>query len=51
MYNKTIDAEDFQKKVFIPMRSDSLNGYREEFNHMLAQKMEGAKNNLETISI
>ena len=48
LYNKTIDAEDFQKKVFIPMRSDSLNGYREEFNHMLAQKMEGAKNNLET---
>ena len=34
LYNKTIDAEDFQKKVFIPMRSDSLNGYREEFNHM-----------------
>lgn len=51
LYNKTIDVEEFQKQVFIPMKSDENNEYREEYNNMLMSKMAGAKNNLETKKI
>ena len=33
----------------IPMKADSLNGYRAEYNNMLLEKMSGAKNNLEAV--
>lgn len=48
LYNKTIDIEAFKKKVFLEMQNDDLNEYREETNHMLEDKMAGAKNNLNT---
>ena len=48
LYNKTIDIEAFKKKVFLEMQDDDLNEYREETNHMLEDKMAGAKNNLNT---
>lgn len=56
LYNKSIDIEDFKRQVFIPMKADQLNDYREEYNKMLLDKMSGAKNNLQidkilTISI
>lgn len=51
LYNKTVDIEQFQKQVFIPMKADNLNEYREEYNKMLMDKMAGAKNNLETEKI
>lgn len=51
LYNKTINVEEFQKQVFIPMKADSLNEYREEYNKMLLDKMSGAKNNLQTEKI
>lgn len=48
LYNKTIDIEEFKKEMFIEMKNDDLNGYREEYNKMLEDKMVGAKNNLIT---
>lgn len=51
LYNKTIDIEAFKEQVFIPMKADNLNSYREEYNNMLLNKMSGAKNNLETEKI
>lgn len=51
LINKTIDMNRFQEEVFIPMKPDGLNEYREEYNQMLAQKMTSAKNNLETLKI
>ena len=48
LYNKTINIEEFQKNVFIEMKSDNLNEYRDEYNKMLQEKMVGAKNNLIT---
>lgn len=47
-YNKTIDLEDFRKKVYIEMQNDNLNDSREEYNNMLLEKMGATKNNLET---
>lgn len=48
LYNRTVNLEEFQRKVFISMKPDKLNGYREEYNNMLLEKMSGAKNNLQT---
>lgn len=48
LYNKTIDMEAFKKKVFLEMKDDDLNEYRDETNEMLEKKMAGAKNNLKT---
>ncbi len=51
LYNRKFDEEDFKKKLFIPMRDDNLNEYREEYNQMLLDKMAGANNSLETVKI
>lgn len=51
LYNRSIDIEEFQKQVFIPMKADNLNEYREEYNKMLLDKMSGAKNNLQVEKI
>lgn len=48
LYNKTVDINEFQQKVFLEMHNDSLNAYRDEYNDMLLEKMTGAKNNIET---
>ena len=47
IYNRTIDMDAFREKVFVKIKDDNLNEYREEYNEMLADKMLGAKNNLE----
>lgn len=47
-YNKTIDIEDFKKKVYLEMQNDDINEYRDEYNNMLLQKMSASKNNLKT---
>ena len=51
IYNRTIDMDKFRDKVFVKIKDDNLNDYREEYNEMLEQKMLGAKNNLETEKI
>lgn len=51
LYNKTVDVNEFQSKVFLKMRDDNLNAYRDEYNDMLLEKMSGAKNNIETIKL
>lgn len=51
LWNKTIDIETFQEEVFIKMRPDNLNHFRDEYNNMLLEKMSGAKNNLITEKI
>lgn len=47
-YNKTIDIEDFKKKVYLEMQNDDINEYRDEYNDMLLEKMSASKNNLKT---
>lgn len=49
IYNQTIDIMKFQEEIMIPMKADSLNSYRAEYNNMLLEKMSGAKNNLEAV--
>ena len=51
MYNRTVDMDTFRNEVFVKVRDDDLNDYREEYNGMLEAKMVGAKNNLETLKI
>lgn len=51
IYNRTIDMDSFREKVFVKIKDDNLNDYREEYNEMLETKMRGAKNNLETEKI
>ena len=51
LYNKTMNMDVFQDQVFIKMKNDNLNKYREEYNQMLKDKMVGVKNNLDTVKI
>lgn len=51
LYNKTIDEESFKEQVFLKMKEDGLNQFREEYNEMLVEKMKVAKNNLTTEKI
>ena len=51
LYNKTINVDDFKQKIFLEMKADNLNAYREEYNDMLVEKMKAAKNNLHTETI
>lgn len=51
LYNRKFDEEEFKKNLFLKMKNDSLNAYREEYNQMLLDKMAGANNNLTTIKI
>lgn len=50
-YNKKFDEEAFKKSLFLKMRNDTLNEYREEYNQMLLDKMAGANNNITTLYI
>ncbi len=45
-YNKTISRAEFERKILLPMQSDSLNEYRVEINDMLIDKMATARNNI-----
>ena len=48
LLNETVDMDAFRSKIFIQMKGDNLNEYREEYNQMLKAKITGTKNNLET---
>ncbi len=48
LYNKTIDLEEFQNNVLLPMKPDNLNDFRQEYNDMVLSKMSNSKNNLIT---
>lgn len=50
-YNETVNMDEFQKNIMIPMADDNLNEYRMEYNNMLISKMAVAKNNLTTHKI
>ncbi|MCI7097865.1 MAG: DUF87 domain-containing protein [Lachnospiraceae bacterium] len=51
LFNRTIDIEEFQERVFFKMKPDGLNDYREELNNVILEKMTKAKNNLRTEKI
>ena len=42
IYNRTIDMDSFREKVFVKIKDDNLNDYREEYNEMLETKLRGA---------
>jgi len=46
--NRTIDQEEFSKKVLIPYRSDSYDKLRMEHNNLVIEKMQEGKNNLKS---
>lgn len=48
MYNRTIDMDALRDTIFLPMREDSLNSYREEYNHMLTDQVSKVNRNLKT---
>ena len=50
-YNRTMDINMFRSRIFLKLKGDKLNDYREEYNHMLEEKMLTSKNNLESQKI
>lgn len=46
IYNKSINSSEFEQKILLPLKNDSLNEYREEMNNMLIEKMSIARNNI-----
>jgi len=44
MVNKTIDKMEFQKQMFLKLRNDEIDPYREEYNHMLNDKAHQGQN-------
>lgn len=46
--NRTIDQEEFSKKVLIPYRSDKYDDWRVKHNNLVVEKMQEGKNNLKS---
>jgi len=44
--NRTIDKSDFRKQMFLKMREDGINKYREEYNQMLNDKALQGQNSI-----
>ncbi len=40
--NRRLNRQDFEKSILIPMKEDSLDLYRKEYNQMLLEKVTGA---------
>jgi len=40
--NRRLNKSDFEDRILIDMKTDGLNEYREEYNHMLLEKATGA---------
>ena len=45
IYNRTLNS-DFSDKIFLNMKNDGLDNFREEYNNMLTEKMREGRNNL-----
>ena len=46
IHNRRIDKEDFERSVLLPLRGDSLDHYRKEFNEMLRAQVTGTSNSM-----
>lgn len=46
LFNRDIDKEAFKKQILLKLRGDQLDEYREEYNEMLAGKINTGRNNL-----
>lgn len=46
IFNRNMDERHVQDKILIPFQRDDLNEYREEYNHMLVDKMKEGRNNI-----
>ena len=42
VFNRRINHKEFAKRILLPMRGDALDGYREEMNQILSDKVRGA---------
>ena len=42
VFNRRINHKEFAKRILLPMRGDGLDGYREEMNQILSDKVRGA---------
>ena len=45
--NRKINIKDFKSEILIPFQQDGLNGYREEYNQMLLDKVSGSEDILQ----
>src|SRR5699024_12470443 len=46
--NREIDLDDLKEKIFLKDKDDSFNQYREEYNHMLSEKISEGNNDIES---
>lgn len=46
--NREIDLDDLKGKIFLKDKDDSFNQYREEYNHMLSEKISEGNNDIES---
>ena len=44
--NKRLNRQDFADKMLLPLQGDTLDGYRNEYNAMLTEKVSGAVNSV-----
>ena len=44
--NKRLNRQDFEDKMLLPLQGDTLDGYRNEYNNMLTEKVSGAVNSV-----
>ncbi len=44
--NKRLNRQDFADKMLLPLQGDNLDGYRNEYNAMLSEKVSGAVNSV-----
>ena len=44
--NKRLNRQDFADKMLLPLQGDTLDGYRNEYNNMLTEKVSGAVNSV-----
>lgn len=44
--NKRLNRQDFADKMLLPLQGDTLDGYRNEYNSMLTEKVSGAVNSV-----
>ena len=48
IHNRRVNKADFEKSILLPMKGDSLDHFRQEYNQMLLSKVTGVSNGGET---
>ena len=46
IHNRRVNKADFEKSILLPMKGDSLDHFRQEYNQMLLSKVTGVSNSI-----